>query len=123
MSLEGSYELAEAGGRGKATVRVKAEGEGQWRLAVKVANSMGCLITRAGENLTVGPVMSTKARYSLNLNSNQLKYVCVQMMPVPALEQLEREMSELLAGLTDIHLDGADLILKGAGRKERFTLA
>merc|ERR1712096_220694 len=103
MSLEGSYELAEAGGRGKATVRVKAEGEGQWRLAVKVANSMGCLITRAGENLTVGPVMSTK------------------MMSVPALEQLEREISELLAGLTDIRLDGADLILQGAGREERFS--
>ena len=45
------------------------------------------------------------------------------MMPVPALEQLEREMSELLAGLTDIRLDGADLILQGAGREERFTPA
>ena len=44
------------------------------------------------------------------------------MVP-PELQQLEREMYELLAGLTDIRLDGADLILKGAGRKELFTPA
>jgi len=107
-SLEGSYELADdchpiAGLWGKPTVHVQAKGEGQWWLTVNVFNIMGCLVTRAGESLTVGPIWTTL------------------MLPPPPLDQLEREMSELLAGLTDIRLDGADLILKGAGRKERFS--
>ena len=80
--MEGSYELNEgcqtvAGGWGKPTVHVQAEGEGQWRLTVIVYNSMGCFVTRAGENLTVGPVFITLAGYSLKLNSNQAKYICV----------------------------------------------
>ena len=80
--MEGSYELADdchpiAGLWGKVKVHVQAKGEGQWWLMVQVANSMGCHVTRTGETLTVGPVLTTLAGYSLKLNSKQAKYHCV----------------------------------------------
>ena len=85
--VEGSYKIADEG-RGKCMVRVKADGESKWRLSVKVANTMNTLVTRAGEGMSAGPVMGTK------------------MMPVPALEQLEKEISSLLNNLTNIKMEG-----------------
>ena len=84
---EGDYKLADEG-RGKCVVKVKADGEDKWRLSVKVANSMNTLVTRAGEGMSAGPVMGTK------------------MMPVPALEQLEKEISSLLNNLTNMKMEG-----------------
>ena len=84
---EGDYKLADEG-RGKCVVKVKADGEDKWRLSVKVANTMNTLVTRAGEGMSAGPVMGTK------------------MMPVPALEQLEKEISSLLNNLTNMKMEG-----------------
>ena len=118
---EGDYKLADEG-RGKCVVKVKADGEDKWRLSVKVANTMNTLVTRAGESMSAGPVMGTK------------------MMPVPALEQLEKEISSLLNNLTNIKMEGgligqsvkyinvicdfsgSDLIIEGDGRSEKFVV-
>merc|ERR1719391_954046 len=48
--------------------------------------------------MTAGPVMSTR------------------MMPVPDLEQLEKEVSGMLNNLTDIRMEGSDLVLEGGQR-------
>ena len=85
--VEGSYKIADEG-RGKCMVRVKADGEGKWRLSVKVANTMNTLVTEADGKMEAGPVMGTK------------------MMPVPALEQLEREISGVLNNLTNMRMEG-----------------
>ena len=118
---EGDYKLADEG-RGKCVVKVKADGEDKWRLSVKVANTMNTLVTRAGEGMSAGPVMGTK------------------MMPVPALEQLEKEISSLLNNLTNMKMEGgligqsvkyinvicdfsgSDLIIEGDGRSEKFVV-
>merc|ERR1711934_143389 len=100
---EGDYKLADEG-RGKCVVKVKADGEGKWRLSVKVANTMNTLVTRTGEGMSAGPVMGTK------------------MMPVPALEQLEKEISSLLSNLTNMKMEGSDLIVEGDGRSEKFVV-
>lgn len=115
---EGDYKLADEG-RGKCVVKVKADGEDKWRLSVKVANTMNTVVTRAGEGMSAGPVMGTK------------------MMPVPALEQLEKEISGVLNNLTGMRMEGglirtfyenlnvclfsgSDLIIEGDGRSEKF---
>ena len=116
---EGDYKLADEE-RGKCVVKVKADGEDKWRLSVKVANTMNTLVTRAGEGMSAGPVMGTK------------------MMPVPALEQLEKEISGVLNNLTGMRMEGglirksmkismficyflgSDLIIEGDGRSEKF---
>ena len=115
---EGDYNLADEG-RGKCVVKVKADGEDKWRLSVKVANTMNTVVTRAGEGMSAGPVMGTK------------------MMPVPALEQLEKEISGVLNNLTGMRMEGglirtfyenlnvclfsgSDLIIEGDGRSEKF---
>ena len=115
---EGGYKLADEG-RGKCVVKVKADGEDKWRLSVKVANTMNTVVTRAGEGMSAGPVMGTK------------------MMPVPALEQLEKEISGVLNNLTGMRMEGglirtfyenlnvclfsgSDLIIEGDGRSEKF---
>ena len=88
---EGSYKIADEG-RGACVVRVKADGAGKWRLSVKVANTMNTVVTKSGAGMSAGPVMGTK------------------MMPVPALEQLEREISGLLSNLTNIKMEGGEMI-------------
>ena len=89
--VEGDYKLADEG-RGKCMVKVKADGEDKWRLSVKVANTMNTVVTKSGAGMSAGPVMGTK------------------MMPVPALEQLEREISGLLSNLTNIKMEGGEMI-------------
>ena len=89
--VEGDYKLADKG-RGKCMVKVKADGEDKWRLSVKVANTMNTVVTRSGAGMSAGPVMGTK------------------MMPVPALEQLEKEISGLLSNLTNIKMEGGEMI-------------
>ena len=91
MSIEGAYELADAE-KGKASLRIKAEGDGKWRVQAKVANNMNCVVTEEDGVFTPGPVMSTK------------------MMPVPKLEELENQVSKILSGLTKITRDGKCLI-------------
>ena len=85
--VEGSYKIADEG-RGKCMVKVKSDGEGKWRLSVKVANTMNTLVTETEGKMVAGPVMGTK------------------MMPVPALEQLEREISDVLNNLTNMRMEG-----------------
>merc|ERR1719342_761864 len=53
--------------------------------------------------MTAGPVMSTR------------------MMPVPDLEKLEKEVSGMLNNLTDIRMEGSDLVLEGDGKTEYFV--
>eukprot|EP00092_Neocalanus_flemingeri_P008817 GFUD01009490.1.p1 GENE.GFUD01009490.1~~GFUD01009490.1.p1 ORF type:complete len:107 (-),score=34.61 GFUD01009490.1:77-397(-) len=104
MSIEGVYELAD-GEKGKVSLRIKAEGDGKWRVQAKVANNMNCVVTEADGVFTAGRVMSTK------------------MMPVPHLQELETEISKLLTELTKISRDGDVLVIEGAGRSEQFKLA
>ena len=59
---------------------------------LKVANTMNTVVTKSGAGMSAGPVMGTK------------------MMPVPALEQLEREISGLLSNLTNIKMEGGEMI-------------
>ena len=87
MSIEGVYELAD-GNKGKASLRIKAEGEGKWRVQAKVANNMNCVVTEENGVFTPGPMMSTK------------------MMPVPKLEELENHISKLISGMTNITKNG-----------------
>ena len=87
MTIEGVYELAD-GGKGMVTLRIKAEGEGKWRVQAKVANNMSSMVTEEEGVFTPGPVMSTR------------------MMPPPELQDLEREISQLLSELTNISKDG-----------------
>ena len=87
MSLEGVYQLADDS-KGKASLRIKAEGEGKWRVQAKVANNMSCLVTEEGGVFTPGPVMATK------------------MMPVPKVEELEMHVSRVITGITNIYKTG-----------------
>ena len=91
--VEGSYKLADEA-RGKCGVRIKSEGDDKWRLSVKVANTMNTLVTVSDGKAVAGPVMGTK------------------MMPVPALEQLEREISAVLNNMTNIRMEGSILQFK-----------
>ena len=77
MSIEGVYELADAE-KGKVSLRIKADGDGKWRVQAKVANNMNCVVTEENGVFTPGPMMSTK------------------MMPVPELEELENHISGLI---------------------------
>ena len=120
MSIEGVYQLADDS-KGKASLRIKAEGEGKWRVQAKVANNMSSLVTGKDGVFTPGPVMSTR------------------MMPAPELQELEREISNLLGALTKIFKDGEkdtvgkindnitfvgdELVIEGGGKAERFKAA
>merc|ERR1712243_240003 len=97
----GNYKMADESKR--CSARVKAESDGKWRLSVKVANTMNTVLTEADGKMTAGPVMST-------------------MMPVPDLEELEKEVSGMLNNLTDIRMEGSDLVLEGDGKSEKFIL-
>merc|ERR1719348_1135353 len=41
-------------------------------------------------------------------------------MPVPDLEELEKEVSGMLNNLTDIRMEGSDLVLEGDGKTEKI---
>merc|ERR1712107_805323 len=43
------------------------------------------------------------------------------MVPGPALEQLEREISAVLNNMTDIRREGSELIIEGDGKTEKFV--
>ena len=88
MTIEGEYQIAEEGK--EVSLTIKAEGEGKWRVHAKVANNMSTLVTEKDGVFTAGPVMSTR------------------MMPPPELQELEREISNLLGGLTNIFKDGEE---------------
>merc|ERR1712098_880595 len=92
MSIEGKYQIAEEGK--EVSLTIKAEGEGKWRVQAKVANNMSTLVTEKDGVFIAGPVMSTR------------------MMPPPELQELEREISNLLGGLTNILKMGKILLLK-----------
>ena len=92
--MEGTYKLADDT-TGKCGLRVKEEGD-KLRVSVKVANSMNVVLSKQGDSWVGGPVMATK------------------MMPVPALESLEKEMSDLLTNITDIRREGRE---GGKGRE------
>merc|ERR1712071_262068 len=104
MSIEGEYELADEG-KGKVTLRIKADGDGKWRVQAKVCNNMNCVVTEADGVFTPGPVMSTR------------------MMPPPDMQELENEISKLLSELTKISKDGDMVVIEGAGRSEQFKAA
>merc|ERR1719435_451602 len=104
MTIEGVYQLAEEG-RGEVSLTIKAEGEGKWRVQAKVANNMSSLVTEKDGVFTPGPVMSTR------------------MMPAPELQELEREISNLLGALTKIFKDGDELVIEGGGKAKRFKAA
>ena len=87
MSIEGEYELADQD-RPKVILKIKSDGEGKWRVQVKVGNSMNCVVTEEEGVFTSGPVMSTK------------------MMPPPHVQEMEAEISKLLTELTKISRDG-----------------
>ena len=87
MSIEGVYELADVE-KGRVSLRIKADGDGKWRVQAKVANNMNCVVTEENGVFTPGRVMSTK------------------MMPVPEMEELENHISKLISGLTNITKEG-----------------
>merc|ERR1712055_222388 len=79
----------------RVKVQLRPEGPNTWKLSAKVANTMGCTVTKTGDCFSAGPVMSTK------------------MMPVPILEEREAEISQVLNGLTNITREGSQLCLTG----------
>merc|ERR1712168_420670 len=99
-NMEGTYKL-ENDDNGKCGLRVKEEGD-KLRVSVKVANSMNVVLRQEGDKWVGGPVMSTK------------------MMPVPALESLEKEMSDLLSNISDIRREGNSLVLQAGDKKAVF---
>merc|ERR1711862_505369 len=103
MTIEGEYQIAEEGK--EVSLTIKAEGEGKWRVEAKVANNMSTLVTEKDGGFSPGPVMSTR------------------MMPAPELQELEREISNLLGALTNIFKDGEELAIEGGGKAVRFKAA
>merc|ERR1711894_306981 len=72
-------------------LELTAEGEGAWHLNAQVANTMSCKVTKAGDSYSAGLVSSTR------------------MLPPPDLQEKEREVSNLLANLNSISLEGGQL--------------
>merc|ERR1712179_31998 len=72
-------------------LELTAEGEGVWHLSAHVANTMNCKVTKAGDSYSAGLVSSTR------------------MLPPPDLQEREREVSNLLANLNSISLEGGQL--------------
>merc|ERR1712233_62380 len=72
-------------------LELTAEGEGAWHLNAQVANTMNCKVTKAGDSYSAGLVSSTR------------------MLPPPDLQEKEREVSNLLANLNSISLEGGQL--------------
>merc|ERR1712179_635202 len=69
-------------------LELTAEGEGAWHLNAQVANTMNCKVTKAGDSYSAGLVSSTR------------------MLPPPDLQEREREVSNLLANLNSISVQG-----------------
>merc|ERR1712243_452355 len=67
-------------------VEIKSEGPNTWKLSAKVANNMGCTITKDGETFKASPVM------------------CTRMMPPPDLQEKENTLSKILSELTGINV-------------------
>jgi len=84
--------------KGEFSVQIRSAGDKSWRVSAKVANSMNCTVTQQNGQMVAGPVMSTR------------------MMPPPHLQSLEQEVSAMLAGLTAIRRDGANLVFEGDGK-------
>ena len=120
MTIEGEYQIAEEGK--EVSLTIKAEGEGKWRVQAKVANNMSTLVTEKDGGFSPERVMSTR------------------MMPAPELQELEREISNLLGALTNIFKDGEkdtnnkeaisindsageELVIEGGGKAVRFKAA
>merc|ERR1712168_1111178 len=72
-------------------LELTAEGEGVWQLSAQVANTMNCKVTKAGNSYSAGLVSSTR------------------MLPPPDLQEKEREVSNLLANLNSISVEGGQL--------------
>lgn len=84
---------------------IEQEGDGQWRVGAKVANSLGCSVSEAGGVFSAGPVMAT------------------MMMPPPHLAALENSVKQLLSDLTNIARDGDKLVVTAGDRVEQFSVA
>merc|ERR1712243_452123 len=76
-------------------VEIKSESPNTWKLSAKVANNMGCTITKDGETFEASPVM------------------CTRMMPPPDLHEKENTLSKILSELTGINVEGSQLCLSG----------
>merc|ERR1719340_369607 len=100
--MEGTYKLADDT-TGKCGLRLKEEEGDKLRVSVKVANSMNVVLSKDGDKWVGGPVMSTK------------------MMPVPALESLEKEMSDLLSNITDVRREGDNVVIEAGDKKAVFV--
>ena len=75
-------------------VTISKESPSCWRVTGKVANTIGATVTQAdGGGLTVGALVTT------------------QMMPPPHLHAKEATFAQLLAGLTDLRMEGSRLAL------------
>merc|ERR1712029_501845 len=82
FSMEGKWQADQL------KLELTAEGEGVWQLSAQVANTMNCKITKAGDSFSAGLVSSTR------------------MLPPPDLQEREREVSNLLANLNSISVEG-----------------
>jgi len=87
---------------------VAPAGAGAWRLAARVDNSLSVRVAAApgggaGAVAPLGPVAST------------------MMLPPPAEAAAEAAAAALLGALTALRRDGAELVLEGGGRAERFA--
>merc|ERR1712112_299938 len=76
-------------------VEIKSEGPNTWKLSAKVANNMGCTVTKDGDTFKSSPVM------------------CTRMMPPPDLQEKENTLSKILSELTGIKVEGSQLCLSG----------
>merc|ERR1712055_774520 len=85
MAVEGKWQADQL------KLELTAEGEGVWHLNAQVANTMNCKVTKAGDSYSAGMVSSTR------------------MLPPPDLQEKEREVSNLLANLNSISLEGGQL--------------
>ena len=53
MSIEGSYKLQDEG-RGRCMVKVQSQEAGKWKVMVKVANTMNCVVTETDGKMVPG---------------------------------------------------------------------
>merc|ERR1712106_1257096 len=100
--IAGSWQLD---GENKWELSIEQGGPGQWRVGVKVSNSMSCSVTEGNGVFSAGPVMAT------------------QMMPPPELHDLETSVMQLLSCITGIARDGDKLLVTAGDRSEVFTVA
>merc|ERR1711874_916097 len=80
---------------------LEKEGE-DWRVNVRVVNSMGCTLKKTESGFSAGMVMAT------------------EMMPPPHLMALEDEMMQLIESITDIAREGELLKVTAGDKSEMF---